>query len=51
VTNQGRDVTRGIQSRFLYQFASLDYYELVENWEVEENTNIEVLEETEIFYL
>jgi hypothetical protein len=28
------------------QFASPNYYELVEDWEVEENTNINVLEET-----
>ncbi len=35
----------------MYQYASLDYYELVEDWEVEENTNINVLEETEENYL
>jgi hypothetical protein len=29
----------------VYQFTSLVYYELVEDWEVEENTNIDVLEE------
>ncbi len=35
----------------MYQFASLDYYELVEDWEVEDNTNIDVFEETEENYL
>ncbi len=35
----------------MYQFASLNYYELVEDWEVEENTNIDVLEETKENYL
>jgi hypothetical protein len=29
----------------VYQFASPYYYEVVENWEVEENTNIDVLED------
>jgi len=29
----------------VYQFASLDYYELVEHWEVDENTNVDVFEE------
>jgi hypothetical protein len=45
VTNRGRDVRRGIQPKFVYQSTSLDYYETVENWEVEENTNINVVEE------
>jgi hypothetical protein len=36
---------------FVYQSTSLDYYELVEYWEVEENTNIDVLEEIEENYL
>jgi hypothetical protein len=31
----------------VYQFTSLDYYEPVEDWEVEENTNINVVEEIE----
>jgi hypothetical protein len=30
----------------VYQSSSLDYYEPVENWEVEENTNIDVFEQT-----
>jgi hypothetical protein len=47
----GRDVIRSIQTRFVYQFASLDYYELVEDWEVENNTNIDVVEETKKNYL
>jgi hypothetical protein len=29
----------------VYQFAFLDYYEPVEDWEVEKNTNFNVLEE------
>jgi len=45
VISRGRDVIRGIQPRFVYQFASLDYYELVEHWEVDENTNVDVFEE------
>jgi len=32
VTNQGRGVTKGIQPRFVYQFASPNYYELMEHW-------------------
>ncbi len=51
VTNQGREITGGIQSRFVDQSASLNYYELVEDWEVEENTNINMLEKTEENYL
>jgi hypothetical protein len=35
----------------MYQFASLDYYEPVEDWEVEENTTINVLEKSEENYL
>ncbi len=35
----------------MYQSTSLDYYELVEDWEVEENTNINVVEETKENYL
>jgi hypothetical protein len=30
----------------VYQSTSSSYYELVEDWEVEENTNIDVIEET-----
>jgi hypothetical protein len=29
----------------VYQFASPDYYEAMEDWVVEENTNINVVEE------
>jgi hypothetical protein len=35
----------------VYQFALPDYYELVDDWEVEENTNINVVEEIEKNYL
>jgi hypothetical protein len=35
----------------VYYFASLDYYELVEDWEVEKNTNIDVVEKTKENYL
>ncbi len=45
MNNQTRDIIGGIQSQFVYQFESLDYYEPMENLEVEENTNIDVLEE------
>jgi len=34
----------------VYQFAFPDYYELVEDWEVEENTNIDVVKETKENY-
>jgi hypothetical protein len=47
VTSKGRDIIRGIQSRFVYQFAS---YEPMEDWEVEKNTNIDVFEETKENY-
>jgi len=57
VTSQGRDIIGGIQSRFVYQFAFLDYYEPVEDYdhslpphEVEENTNINVLKKTKENY-
>ncbi len=43
--SRGRDVIRGIQPRFVYQSTSLDYYELVEHWEVDKNTNVDVFEE------
>ncbi len=36
---------------YVCQFAFPNYYELVEYWEVEENTNIDVVEETEENYL
>jgi hypothetical protein len=45
VTSRKRDVIGGIQPAFL------DYYELVEDLKVEENTNIDVVEETEENYL
>jgi len=51
VINRGKDVTRGIQPKFMYQSASLDYYELMEYWEVKENTNINVVEEIKENYL
>ncbi len=51
MTNRIRDITRGIQFGFVYQFASLDYYEPMEDLEVEENTNINVLEETKESFL
>jgi hypothetical protein len=35
----------------VYHYISLDYYELMEDWEVEENTNIDVVEEIEENYL
>ncbi len=35
----------------MYYSWSPDYYELVEDWEVEENTNIDVLQEIEENYL
>jgi hypothetical protein len=35
----------------VYQSTSLDYYEQVEDWEVAENTNINVIKETEANYL
>jgi len=51
LTNQGRDVTWGIQPRFVYQSTFPNYYELLEDWEVEENTNIDVVEKTKENYL
>jgi len=36
---------------YVYYSASLDYYELVEDWEVKKNTNIDVVEEIEENYL
>jgi hypothetical protein len=50
MTNQGRDVTGGIQPKFVYQYVSPDYHELVESWEVDENTNVDVFEEIEENY-
>ncbi len=51
VTSWGRDAIGGIQTMFVYQFASPEYYEPVEDWEVEEKTNINVVEKTEENYL
>jgi hypothetical protein len=51
VINQRKNVTRGIHPRFVHQSASLDYHEKMENWEVEENININVVEETGENYL
>jgi hypothetical protein len=51
VTSRGKDIKGGIRSKFVYQFASLGYYELVEDSEAEENTNIDVLKEIEENYL
>jgi len=45
VSSQGKDVTRDIQPRFMYQSASPNYYEPMEDWEVEKNNNIDVLKE------
>jgi len=46
VTRRIRGVIKGIQPRFVYQFAFLDYYEFVEHCEVDENTNVDMFEET-----
>jgi hypothetical protein len=35
---------------FVYQSTFLDYYEPVEHWEVDENTNVDVFEENEENY-
>jgi hypothetical protein len=51
MTSWGRDVIGGIKPKFVYQSAFLNYYEPTESWEVEENTNIDVLEETKKNYL
>jgi hypothetical protein len=50
MTSQGRDVTRGIQPMFVYQSTSPNYYELMDHWEVDENTNVDVFEEIEENY-
>jgi hypothetical protein len=51
MTSQRRDVIGGIQPKFVYQFTSPNYYEPMENWEVEENTNIDVVEKIEENYI
>jgi hypothetical protein len=50
MTGQRKDVTGGIQPKFVYQSAFPNYCELVEHWDVNENTNVDVLEETEENY-
>jgi hypothetical protein len=45
VINQGKDVTRGIQPRFVYQSTFPNYYEPMEHWEVDENTNVKVFKD------
>ncbi len=49
--SQGKDVIRDIQPRFVYQSTSPNNYEPMEDWEVEENTIINVLEEIKGNYL
>jgi hypothetical protein len=46
IISQGRDIIRGVQSRFVYLSTFPYYYEPMEDWKAEENTNIDVLEET-----
>jgi hypothetical protein len=41
--SQGKDVIGGIQPKFVYQSTSPNYYEPMEHWEVDENTNVDVL--------
>ncbi len=50
MTSRRRDVTGSIQPRFVYQSASPDFYEPVEHWEVDENTNVDVFKETKENY-
>ncbi len=50
MTNLVRDVTWRIQPKFVYQFVSPYYYEPVEHWKVDENTNVDVFEEIEENY-
>jgi len=50
MTSQRKDVTRSTQPKFVYQFTSLNYYELAKHWEVDENTNVDVFEETKENY-
>ncbi len=45
MTSWRKGVTRGIQHRFVYEFTSLNYYEPMEHWQVDENTNVSVFEE------
>jgi hypothetical protein len=50
VISQGKDVIRGIQPMFVYQYASTNYCELMEHLEVNENTNVDVFEKTKENY-
>ncbi len=50
VISRRKDVTRCIQPKFVYQSTSPNYYEQVEHWEVDENTNVDVFEETKENY-
>jgi hypothetical protein len=45
MTNRRRDVIGGIQPKFVYQFDSPYYYEPMEDWEVDKNTDVDVFEE------
>jgi hypothetical protein len=47
MTSRRRVVIRGMQPKFMCQSTSLDYYEPVEHWEVDENINVDVFEENE----
>jgi hypothetical protein len=44
--SRGRDVTGRIQPRYVYQFTFLIHHEPMEHWEVDENTNVDVFQET-----
>ncbi len=48
--NQGKDVIGGIQPKFVYRSTSPNYYEPMEQWEVDENTNVDVFEEVKENY-
>jgi len=50
MTNLGRDVIGGIQPRFMYECASPNYYEPMEHRKVDENTNVDMFEESEENY-
>ncbi len=51
VTSQGRVLQEVYIPSLCISFASPNYYEPVEDWEVEDNTNINMLEETKENYL
>jgi hypothetical protein len=44
--SRGRDVIRRIQPKYVYQFTSLVPRDPMEHWEVDENTNVDVFQET-----